>query len=403
MTYFENTLSWLKRHRDHDVIKIITGVRGCGKSALLGVYGEFLLGDGVPMENIVQIDLESPANRRLRTPEALLDYVDSRSPMEGRVYLLLDEIHELPEFDAALGGLFALKRYDIVATCSNKRPVSEHFRKYLSDKFVHLDMTCRPFREIPARRGATFNKRLSDYLQNGALPYALSLRDSPRDMDIYLNGLWNTILVKDLLSRNRVSDSLLVERLLERIYDCIGETESLRKIGADATIEGHEAAPNTIETYLAAIDESMLVRRVFRYDICSGTSSKSGYRFFLSDLALARSRYGSFPGKAANAIRNLIYLELCARDGDVRCGRYDGDDFDFVVFKNGRVHCWQYAPELVNGRVPTPVLSALKRVPRDVPKTVITREALPKRLQAGFEFITLEDFLLGGEIGTSEK
>ena len=403
MTCLEEILSWLKRHRDHDVIKIITGVRGCGKSTLLGAYGEYLLGEGVPGENIIQIDLEQPRHRQLRTPEALWEYVDSKSPIEGRVYLLLDEIHELVEFDAALGGLFALKRYDIVATCSNQRPVSDHFRKYLSDKFVKREMAPLPFREIPAHHGASFEKRLKDYLQNGSLPYALSLWETPHDAEIYLRGLWNTILVKDLLSRNRVSDSLLVERLLERIYDRIGEVESLRKIGADATIEGHEAAPNTIETYLQAIDESMLARRVYRYDLCSGDTSKSGYRFYLSDLALARSRYGDFPGNPDNAIRNLIYLELCMRGGDVRCGRYDGDDFDFAVLDGEHVHCWQYAPEVVNGRVPTPMLSALKRVPQDVPKTIITRGELPKRTMPGFEFITLENFLLGTGSTTPAK
>jgi len=399
MTRKEEILAWLNRYRDHDVIKIITGVRGCGKSTLLSAYGESLPSQGVQPENIIQLNLESPDCRHLRTPEALLDLVDSKAHAHGRVYLLLDEIHELPEFDAALGGLFALKRFDIVATCSNKRPVSENFRQYLSGKFAHLEMTPPPFREIPARPGAsTFAQRLRDHLLHGALPYAQALRDSPRDADIYLNGLWNTILVKDLLSRNRVSDSLLVERLLERIYDHLGEVESLRKIGADATIDGREAAPNTIETYLLAIDESMLARRVFRYDLYQGETSKSGYRFFLADLALGRCRYGKFPGNPDNAIRNLIYLELCTRGGKVMCGRYDGSDFDFVVLdETNHAHCWQYAPKLVNGKVPTPILAPLKRLPPDVPKTIITAGELPKRTIRDFNYVTLEQFLLEKE------
>ena len=325
-----------------------------------------------------------------------MDFVDSHVPAGTRVHLLLDEIHELQEFDVALGGLFALKNFDIVATCSNKRPISDRFSEYLAGKYVYVEMTATPFREIPGRKNGTFEKRLEDYMRFGALPYTFKLRDSLPDAEIYLGGLWNTILVKDILSRSRMADSRLVERLLERIYAHIGEVESLRKLGADATIEGHEAAPNTIESYLQALDESMLVRRVMKYDVFMGELSKSGYCFYLSDLALGRTRYGEFSGLPENAVRNIIYLELCARGGAVHCGRYDGTDFDFVTLNGNRPHCWQYAPELVKDRLPTPVLTPLKRIPRDVPKTIITRQRLPQRHPADMEVITLEQFLMSG-------
>ena len=394
MTQEEQMLAWLQRHREHDVIKLITGVRGCGKSAILNSYHAYLLANGVPKNQVLQINLEHPEIRHLHTPEELMDFIDSHVPSGVRVHLLLDEIHELQEFDVALGGLFALKNFDIVATCSNKRPISDRFREYLSGKFVHVEMTSTPFREIPARKNLSFERRLEDYLLFGTLPYTFKLRDSLADTEVYLSGLWNTILVKDILSRSRMADSRLVERLLERIYVHLGEVESLRKLGADATIEGREAAPNTVESYLQALDESMLVRRVMKYDIFLGELAKSGYCFYLSDLALGRTRYGKFPGIEANAIRNLIYLELCARGGAVHCGRYDGTDFDFVTLNGNRPHCWQYAPELVGDRIPTPILSPLKRIPRDIPKTIITRSKLPYRLPSDMDVITLEQFLM---------
>ena len=394
MTHEKQMLAWLQRHREHDVIKLITGVRGCGKSTLLNAYNHFLLSSGVPESQILLIDFEHPENHHLTTPEELMDFIDSKVPSGLKVHLLLDEIHELRDFDVALGGLFALKNFDIVATCSNKRPISDRFREYLSGKFVHVEMTATPFREIPARKNGSFERRLEECLLFGALPYTFRLRDSLPDTEVYLGGLWNTILVKDILSRSRMADSRLVERLLERIYAHLGEVESLRKLGADATIDGREAAPNTVESYLQALDESMLVHRVMKYDIFLGELTKSGYCFYLADLALGRTRYGAFPGVEANAVRNLIYLELCARGGAVHCGRYDGADFDFVTLNKNRPHCWQYAPELVNDRIPTPVLSPLKRIPRDIPKTIITRRKLPHRHPAGMDVITLEQFLM---------
>lgn len=394
MTHVQQYLAWLERHRTRDVIKLVTGVRGCGKSSLLDAYADYLKEHEVPAANILRINLEHPESRRLHTPEDLMDYVDEHAAAAGITHLLLDEIHELEEFDVALGGLFALKRYNVIATCSNNRPVSERFGEYLSGMYVHAEMTPTPFRELPAGRNATFEQRLDDYLRFGALPYTFKLRASPRDAEIYLGGLWNTILVKDILSRNRMADSRLVERLLERIYFRLGEGESLRKIGADAVMDGRETAPNTVESYLQALDESMLVRRAFKYDVFMGELAKSGYRFFLADLALGRNRYGNFPGAEANAIRNLIFLELIQRGGAVHCGRYDGVDFDFVVRRDGRLHCWQYVPMVVKDRIPTPALAAFKRMPRDIPKTIIVRQHLPKRQPPGMDVVTLEDFLM---------
>ncbi len=306
MTRAEQMLGWLERHRDLDMIKIVTGVRGCGKSTLLAKFAERLQTTGVTADHIIRVDLEHPGNRHLHTPEDLIDFVEAQTPAHGKVYLLLDEICELQEFDAALGSLFALKRYDILAVCSNRRPISDRFGEYLSGRFVATEMPPPAFGELPARPRDTFGQRVGNALQFGALPYTFSLRNSPRDVEIYLNGLWNTILVKDILTRNRMADSRFAERLLERIYDRLGETESLRKISADATIEGHEAAPNTVLSYIAALDESMLVRRIAKYDVFLGETAKGGYRFYLADPALGRARYGDFPGDPANAVRNLI-------------------------------------------------------------------------------------------------
>jgi len=388
-------LAWLNRHRDQDVIKIVTGVRGCGKSYLLDRYTEELVVSGVPRNAVLRFDFEHPLHRHLHTPEDLMDLVDAQAPADGRVYILLDEICELQEFDAALGGLFAIKRFDIVATCSNRRPMSERFREYLSGSFVHVEMMTPSFLEIPIDADTPFERRLGDCLRYGALPYTSRLRDSPLDAAVYLGGLWNTILVKDILTRNRMSDSRFTERLLERIYDHLGETESLRKIAADATIDGHEAAPNTVLSYIEALDESMLVRRVPKFDAFLGETAKGGYRFYLADFALGRNRYGDFPGDPTNALRNLIFLELIGRGGAVSCGRYDGDDFDFVVVRDGQTHCFQFAPVVVNGHVPAAVLGPFKRMPRDIPKTVIVRGVLPRKRPPDIEFVTLEQFLTG--------
>ena len=398
MTRNEQLLAWLERNRDRDIIKLITGVRGCGKSDLIGQYQKALLSGGVSARHVIHINLEHPQQRHIHDPGELLDAIERMAPAKGRVYLILDEICELQEFEVAIGGLFAMKRFDLLVVCSNKRPLSDRFKDYLAGRFVHMEMTPPPFREIPCAAGATFEDRLEDWLRFGAMPYTFRLRnheDGPRYTSVYLGGLWNTILVKDILTRNRLSDSRLTERLLERIYEHLGESESLRKIAADATVDGRVTAPNTVDSYLAALDESMLVRKFIKFDVFTGDSLRAGYKFYLADLALGRNRYGEFPGDPTNAVRNLIALELWLRKGQVFCGRYDSSDFDFAVIENGKALCWQYVPKLVGGKVPAPLFAAFRRMPRDQQKVVIVRRDFPKKPVPGVEFISLENFLLG--------
>lgn len=398
-TRIEQVLAFFGRHRESRHIKLITGMRGCGKSHAISVWIERLKLDGVKPENILYYDLEEPKNRNLHETEKLLDVIDAHDAgKDGKLYVILDEVCELHEFEAVIGVLHALSHIDLTLTCSNQRPISERFREYLSGRCVYMEMMTPSFAEVPLPKRTSFEARLMHVLAFGTLPYLNSFRNRPADLEerarVYLQGLWNTILVKDILSRNRLADSRLTEKLLGRIYEHLGEGESLRKIGADATIEGREASPNTVESYIDALDESLLVKKLPKFDAFTGETLKAGYRFYLGDLALGARRYGEFPGDPTNALRNLIALELAGRGGKVCCGRYDGSDFDFVVVRKDKYSCWQFAPDIVDDAVPTPVIAPLRRVPDDVPRTVIVRRDIPKRRTKGLEYVTLERFLM---------
>ena len=399
----EQVLAFFGRHRDGRLIKLVTGIRGCGKSYALDVWAERLKLDGVSPEHILRYDLENPRNRRLNESGALLDSIEARMPKgDGRVYVLIDEICECNEFEAVIGVLHARERIDLTLTCSNKRPISDRFREYLAGRCVYMEMLPPPFSEVPLPKGTGFEARLIHVLRYGTLPYLDPFRGG-KDIEgrgqVYLQGLWNTILVKDILTRNRLADSRLTEKLIARLYDHLGEGESLRKIAADSAIDGREAAPNTVESYIDALDESLLLRRVPKFDAFTGETLKAGYRFFLGDFGLGQCRYGEFPGDPMNAVRNLIALELAGRGGRVCCGRYDGSDFDFVTVRKDRFACWQLAPDIVGDAVPTPVLAPLKRIPNDVQRTVIVRRELPKRRAKGIEYVTLENFLMARDRG----
>ncbi len=395
MTRFQQMLAWLERRRDLDEIKLVSGVRGCGKTHLLDAYAARLTHAGVPSNHILRISLSQPSGSAIRTPDELVARVRNHMADDRRTYLLLDEVGDLPGVGRALDELFALKRHDIVATCSNRRPFAEDA---LSSLCSRVEMTVPAFAELPFRDGMTFERRLASRLRYSALPYTFQLREAPHAVDVYLLGLWNTILVKDVLTCNRMTDVRLVECLLERLYDHLGEVESLRRISADITFEGLDVAPNTVLSYVTSFDDSLLMRRVPKFDAFLGETSRSGYRFYLADPALGRARFGGFPVEPLSVLRNLIYLELLGRvveeGGAVYCGRYDGEDFDFVSVVRHRCHCWQLAPETPGGRIPAAITAPFRRIPAEIPRTVITYGALPDNPVPGVEYVTLADFLL---------
>lgn len=399
MSRLGEMLAWLESARDRDAIKIVMGVRGCGKSHLLSAYSDHLLSLGVPRANILAFNFEHPARQRIHTPEDLLKYIDATIPPEGRVYLLMDEIFELRDFEVALGVLFGMKRLDIVATCSNTSPVTGRFRQYLDGKYLHREMLLPSFAEFSLQWRQSFRRRLSAYFRFGAMPYTFGLHSDLTRLHLYLEGLWNTILVKDILMRNRLADSRLTERLLGYVFCHLGESTSLRKVAAEATIEGHEAAPNTVETYLSACNESMLVRKIPKIDVFSGETLKMGYRFYMADLAIGGNRFGVSKVSSEMALRNLIFQELRGRHGPVYGGRCDNNDFDFVTRRGGKCRCWHYLHNLENGQLPRSLMKVLRTIPREMAKTVIVRTDCPLHPPDDVEIMTLEQFLLPPQKG----
>ena len=394
MTRFQRTLTWLERHRDLDEIKIISGVRGCGKTHLLDAYAARLAHAGVPQTHILRINLAQPNGTIARTPEELVARIKSHMTDDRRTYLLLDEVCELENVGRALDELFVLKRHDIVATSSNLHPFADDSFSSLNSR---VEMLPPAFSELPFREGMSFDRRLASRLRYSALPYTFQLREAPHAVDVYLLGLWNTILVRDIFTYNRMSDVRLVEYLMERLFDHLGETESLRRISNDLSRAYHEVAPNTVLSYVSALDGSLLMRRVPKFDVFLGEPLRSGYRFYLADPALGRARYGGFPLEPQSMLRNLIYLELIAHvndsGGKVYCGRIGKLDFDFVTVVRKSVHCWQFAPAAERGEIPADVLAPFTHIPVDIPRTVITNGFMPKTPPRGIEVVTLEDFL----------
>lgn len=394
MIHANKILTWLKVNNDLDKIKFVIGVRGYGKTTILKEYSEWLSSGGVPKENIIYIDFEHPGKFSIHAPNALMQEIESRLPAEGRVHLLLDEICELQSFNVVLSRLLSCKRYNIIATGSARRPISSRYMEYLDGHFVYKQILPYAFDCIPQYPGKTFDEQLDAALRMGTFPRTFKYRNSPDELRVYLTGLWHTILAKDILSYNRLSDASLAELLLEHIYRHLGETESLRKISADAKISGHAPAPNTVLSYIEAFDESFLLKRLQKYDAFLCEIIKGGYRFYFADIALGYSRYGILPNHPENCVRNIIFLELRTRRiGNVYCGRYDKEDFDFVSVLDGEIHCWHYVPKTTNGRIPAAILGPFKRMPVEIKKTIITRNTIPTKPIPGIEFVTLENFL----------
>lgn len=371
-------MNFLKRYQDHHLIKVISGVRRCGKSTLFYLYRQYLLNHGVMPEQIITINFEDLAYESLCEYHALYRYIMERMQADKMNYIFLDEIQHVKNFEKVVDSLFIKDNADVYITGSNAYFMSGDLATLLTGRYVELSMLPLSFREFS--QGMTGDMSLSEqynvYIRISSFPYALQFQDDSQAVEEYLSGIYNTILVKDTLRRMRSSDTMMVESLMKFLAANIGSLISPNKIANSMTSAGRKIDNKTVEKYLQGLKDSLLIYQADRFDVRGKQLLKINAKYYLVDPAFRRLLINDTGRDTGHILENVVYLELLRRGDKVYVGQLPRGEIDFVVEKSGTREYYQVAESTLLPEVLERELKPLQSVPDQYPKYLLTLDEI---------------------------
>ena len=289
--YLEKLIAW----KDKKLIKIVTGVRRCGKSMLLEIYQNYLKQHNVEKEQIIAINFENLDYEELTDYKKLYNYLKEHLVTNKMTYIFLDEIQNVPDFPKVLDSLYIKNNVDIYVTGSNAYMLSSEIATMISGRYVQIEMLPLSFREYMESTGSMNDRgiKYAEYLQNSSFPYTLELKNQPNEIREYLEGIYNTIVVKDIVNRKKITDTMMLKSVLQFIFDNIGNSLSSKKIADTMTSAGRKIDTRTIEKYLEAFRESYIIYQTKRYDIKGKQYLKTLEKYYIVDIGMRYMLLGS--------------------------------------------------------------------------------------------------------------
>ncbi len=399
----EDYLSILRNFKDQQIIKVITGIRRCGKSTLLELFQDYLKENGVEENQIISINFEDADYEELQDRKKLYEYLKSKLVKGKKTYIFLDEIQEVGEFEKTVDSLFINKDVDLYITGSNAWLLSSELATLLTGRYIEIKMLPLSFKEyLSAFEDKTdLSRKFRDYLRYSSFPQAIELfKINPENINLFLDGIYNTILCKDVMQRKGITDKNTLERVTKYLYDNIGNRTSMKNISDN--IEGLEKnnSYNTVSTYVQALIDSYIVYKANRYDIKGKEFLKTQEKYYAVDIGLRYYMLGQGSGKdMGHILENVVYLELLRRGYEVYIGKYDDLEVDFVAKNLENTIYYQVAlttRESADGNnsVLERELAPLKKISDNYPKYILTLDDDLDTDFDGIKKINVLDWLL---------
>lgn len=383
--------------RDKQVIKIITGVRRCGKSTLMELFQDYLKSQGVLEEQIVAVNLEDYDFYELRNPKKLHTYIKERLVQGKMTYIFLDEIQHCEEFPEVVDSLHIKKDVDIYLTGSNAKMLSSEIATLISGRYVEISMLPLSFKEYVLSTGSTSElaRKYTAYVETSSFPYALQLAGQPKELRDYLDGIYNTIVVKDIAQRNKIPDPMMLESVLRFIFDNIGNQLSTKKIADTMTSNGRKIDVKTVEKYLKALMESYIVYQAKRYNVKGKQHLKTLEKYYTVDIGLRYLLLGTSSSDVGHILENIVFLELLRRGNEVFIGKIDDLEVDFVAMDGKQTTYYQVAASVRDEKTLARELTSLEKISDHYPKIVLTLDEDPQADYNGIRRINALDWLMG--------
>ena len=335
-------LEELKKWKDKDLIKVITGIRRCGKSTLFELYIDYLKNSGVEEDHIISLNLESP-EYNFKDYLELYNYVNDKIIDDEMYYIFLDEVQVVDKFEKAVDGLYIKKNVDEYITGSNAYLLSGELATLLSGRYIELKMFPLSFKEFTDFYNVDGDEKLYlKYINNSSMPYALKL-DSQDEIDKYLDSIFNTILIKDIATRKNISDTGMLRSVTEFMFSSVGNILSIKKIADTLTSSGRSISVHTVESYLDALVDSFIFNKVSRYDIKGKQYLQSGEKYYATDVTMRYTLLGRKNIDLGHILENIVYLELIRRGYRVFIGKSGDKEVDFVAENSKGITYFQVA------------------------------------------------------------
>ena len=376
----EQYLDFLRRHKDQVVIKVVSGVRRCGKSTLFELFKQELLDSGVKQNQIISINFEDLEFEPLQEYHALHEYIVERLIPDTSVYVFLDEVQHVPQFEKVVGSLFIKPNVDIYITGSNAYFMSSDIATLLTGRYVQIEMLPLSFKEF---HSAYSQQNLSDmeiynlYIEHSSFPRLVRVEDD-ESIDEYLESILNTVVLKDIVTRLKITDVPLLLDIIKYLLANIGSLINPTKIANTLTSYGRKTDNKTVEKYLQGLKDGLLIYEVDRFDVKGKALLQRNAKYYVVDSAFRKFLLSRTDSDRGHILENIVYLELVRRGYRVYVGHLQNGEIDFVAKKPHRLEYYQVSYTVMEDTTLRRELSPLEQLDDNYPKYLLTMDVLHK-------------------------
>lgn len=401
--YLDQLIQW----KDEQVIKVVTGIRRCGKSTLLTQYQGWLKESGIAEKQIVSINFEELEYEELLDYQKLYAYLKDRLISGAKTYIFLDEIQKVPAFEKVVDSLYVKPDVDIYITGSNAYMLSGDLATLLTGRYVEIKMLPLSFREFLAVTKLDKERGFAEYMRTGGLPYLAVMDRTPQKVETYLEGIYNTVIVKDIEDRQtrkesdptkrKVTDITLLKTIAKYLASVVGSPISIRSITDYLISGGRKVSPNTVDDYVEVLTESFIFYPAERFDIVGKQILKVNKKMYIVDLGLRNHILPRRNYDLVFSLENMVYFELLRRGYKVMIGKVGNTEVDFVAEKQGAYTYLQVTADMTAEETFEREMRPLTLIRDNYEKIVLTADRLTLGNYNGIQVKNLSDWLLGIE------
>ena len=392
-------LNQLIQFKDKKLIKVITGLRRSGKSTLLSLFENHLITSGVDRNHIIRMNFESFEFDEITNYKELHEYINKRIlDPNKRHYILLDEVQQVSSWERVINSFLVDANVDIFITGSNAYLLSSELSTLLSGRYVEIKMQPLSFKEyiefLDSDKEMNLPEKFNQYLEYGGLPTIVELLDNPDTIGPFLEGIYNTVLMKDVIERNGVRDAALLESILKFIAANIGSIVSTKKISDYLTSSGRKTTSDTIDNYLKMLENAFIIYKANRYDLKGKMFLKTLEKYYIVDIGIRNKLIGLRNTDYGHVLENIVYLELLRRGYEVTIGKIGSLEVDFVASKPNEKIYYQVSATIMDEKTRERELRPLESISDNYPKYILTMDKTVFNDYSGIRVKNIIDFLL---------